>query len=235
MISGFSTKKIKSHKTVGERLKNIRLRKKISLSEAEVGTKVRAKYLAAIEEGKWSELPQNVYTRGFVLAYSKFLGLNSDLLVQDYEQETLFRSKKENHKISYNQSIKDKKVLITPKLIAYTALAISILGMFSYIVFQLLNFAGNPNLKIVSPDNNIVLDNDSMDLSGITDVDAFISVNGENVPVSGDGRFILKLKLHQGVNMIKVMAVNKAKKESSQIYTVEYKPKTAAIENNLNQ
>lgn len=235
MISGFSTKKIKSHKTVGERLKNIRLRKKISLSEAEVGTKVRAKYLAAIEEGKWSELPQNVYTRGFVLAYSKFLGLNSELLVQEYEQETLFRFKKENHKISYNQSIKDKKVLITPKLIAYSALAISILGMFSYIVFQLLNFTGNPNLKIVSPDNNIVLDNDSMDLAGITDVDAFISVNGENVPVSGDGRFISKLKLHQGVNMIKVMAVNKAKKESSQIYTVEYKPKTAAIENNLNQ
>lgn len=235
MIQGFSTKKIKSEKTVGEKLKNARQKNNLSLYEAEAGTKVRAKYLAAIEEGRWSELPQDVYTRGFVLAYAKFLELDTQSIIADYESEILFRRKKENQKISYDQKVSDRKVLITPKLLAYSVLALSILGMFSYIIFQLLSFAGNPNLKIVSPANNIVLDNDAMDLAGITDIDAFVSVNGENVPVSNDGRFLLKLKLHQGVNMIKIQAINKAKKESSQIYTVEYKPKTAAIENNLNQ
>jgi len=235
MIQGFSTKKIKSQKTVGEKLKDARQRSKLSLAEAEVGTKVRSKYLAAIEEGKWSELPQYVYTRGFVLSYAKFLGLNSESLISDYESEILFRRKKEPQKISYDQKVAERKVLITPKLLAYFGLALSVLGMFSYIIFQLLNFTGNPNLKITSPENNTVLDSDSMDLAGITDTDTFISVNGENVPVSNDGRFLLRLKLHQGVNVIKVEALNKAKKESSQIYTVEYKPKTAAIENNLNQ
>lgn len=235
MISGFSTKKIKSERTVGEKLKDARQLKKLSLGDAEIGTKVRAKYLSAIEEGKWSELPQDVYTRGFVLAYAKFLDLNSESLISDYGSEISFRQKKGNQKISYDQKVFDRKVLITPKLLAYAALSLSVLGMFSYIVFQLLGFAGNPNLKIVSPDNNIILDNEAIDLAGLTDTDAFVSVNGENVPVSNDGRFLLKLKLHQGVNVIKVEAVNKAKKESSQIYTVEYKPKTAAIENNLNQ
>jgi transcriptional regulator with XRE-family HTH domain len=235
MIQGFSTKKIKSEKTVGERLKNVRLRKKLSLLEAETGTKVRVKYLTAIEEGKWSELPQNVYTRGFVLAYVKYLGLDSKSFISDYESEISFRQKQESQKISYTQSVKDRKVLITPRLLAYSVLAISILGMFSYIVFQLLSFAGNPNLKIISPENNIVMESDTMDLAGMTDVDAFVAVNGENVPVSNDGRFLLKLKLHQGVNMIKIQAVNKAKKESSEVYTIDYKPKTASLENTLNQ
>lgn len=235
MISGFSTKKIKSEKTLSERLKMARVRQKISLYEAEIGSKVRAKYLAAIEEGRWNELPQNVYARSFVLAYAKFLKLDLKLMKELCESEMSFRNCKEQQKISYNQSFKDKKVLITPKLIGYSALAISIISVITYIAFQLVGFAGNPDLKITSPDNNITTDNDSVDLAGVTDVDTVVSINGESVPVSNDGHFLTKLKLHQGVNMVKVKATNKAKKESAQIYTVEYKPKTAAIENNINQ
>ena len=126
-------------------------------------------------------------------------------------------------------------MLITPKLLGYAGLTVSIVLVVGYIIFQLVGFAGNPDLIITSPDNNITTDNDAIELSGVTDVDTFVSVNEENIPVSGDGRFSTKLKLHQGVNVVKIQAVNKAKKESSQIYTVEYKPKTAAIENNINQ
>jgi len=55
------------------------------------------------------------------------------------------------------------------------------------------------------------------------------------VPVSEDGKFSLKLKLHSGVNVVKVKAVNNVKKESSEVYTIEYKPKTAALDNSINQ
>lgn len=235
MISGFRTKKIKSKKTLSEQLKATRLRKKLSLSDAEIGSKVRVKYLVAIEEGKWSELPQGVYTRGFILAYAKYLKLDLKSITELCEIEMSFYKEKENHKISYNQSLKETKVLITPKLIGYTALAISVISVFSYIAFQLVGFAGNPDLKIVSPENNITTDSDAINLAGVTDVDTFVSVNEENIPVSGDGHFITTLKLHKGVNMIQVRATNKTKKESSQIFTVEYKPKTALIDNNLNQ
>lgn len=231
MLSGFSKKKIKSQKTLGEKLKNARLRKKVSLSEAETGTHVRAKYLSAIEEGRWKELPGDVYTRGFVLAYIKYLNFDRETALSDYESEMSFRRENDKQKISYNQSVKEKKVLVTPKLLAYSGIAVAIIFMFSYIVIQFMNFAGNPELKVSTIENNAVYENDSIDLTGITDVDAFVSVNGENVPVSSDGRFVLKLKLRQGVNVIKVQAINKAKKESSQIYTVEYKPKTAVINN----
>lgn len=237
MVKGFSTKKIKSEKSLGEILKSIRLKKNISLDEAETGTKVRAKYLLSLENGDWISLPQDVYLRGFILAYAKFLGFDTNKAIELYQNEThsISHQKKHKNKISYNHSLSGQKVLVTPKILAYFGMSIFVLSMFSYVLFQILKFAGNPNLDIINPENNIIIETDSTELSGITDVDTMIAVNDENVPVTNDGRFQLMLKLHRGINIIKVQAINKAKKETAKVYTIEYKPKTALLENNLNQ
>lgn len=231
MVNGFSTKKIKSAKTLAQIFKKARSDKGISISDAEIGTKVRAKFLAALEESNWQILPQDIYVRGFVLAYAKFLELSIPSVLEQYEKEAKIRRVSTTAKISYNQSLKERRVLITPKVLAYAGLSIFFISLFSYIIFQVLNFAGSPNLKILTPSNNLVTENDSIDLTGITDTDTIVIVNSENVSVSDDGKFSLKLKLHSGVNVVKVKAVNKVKKESSEVYTIEYKPKTAVLDN----
>ena len=230
MVTGFSTKKIKSEKTLAEVLKKGRQGRKISISDAEIGTKIRAKFLLALESGDWQELPQDVYVRGFVLAYAKFLFLSTKTILLLFDKEAKIRRSNLGAKISYNQKLKEKKVLITPKVLAYASLSIFFISLFTYIFLQVLNFAGDPNLSIISPNNNLVTESDSIDLVGITDTDATVTVNTENVPDSDDGKFSLKLKLHSGINVVKINAVNKIKKESSQVYTIEYKPKTAAID-----
>lgn len=233
MVNGFSTKKLKAEKTLADILKKARKDKGVSLSDAEIGTKVREKFLAALEEGNWKVLPQDVYVRGFILAYAKFLDLATDSVLGQYEKEAKIRRNSTAAKISYNQSIKEGRVLVTPKILAYAGLSMFFISLFSYVVIQVLNFAGSPNLKIVTPDNNMVTESDTIDLMGITDTDTMVAVNSENVPVSDDGKFSLKLKLHSGINVVKVKAVNRIKKESSEVYTIEYKPKTAAIESIL--
>jgi len=235
MVTGFSTKKLKSEKTLAEILKKARKDKEISLLDAEIGTKIRAKFLEALESGDWQSLPQEVYVRGFVLAYAKFLDLSVKSVLEHYEKEAKVRRGVTFAKISYNQPLKERRVLITPKVLAYAGLSIFFISLFSYIVIQVLNFAGNPNLKIVTPSNNLVTESDTVDFIGITDTDTMVNVNSENVPVSDDGKFSLTLKLHSGVNVIKVNAVNKVKKESSEVYTIEYKPKTASLDNIIQQ
>jgi len=235
MIRGFSTKKIKSVKTLAEIFKKARTEKEISLSEAEIGSKVRAKFLSDLENGNWQDLPQDVYIRGFVLAYAKYLALPINEVLEQYEKEAKVRRGNTWTKLAYNQPLKEKKVLITPKVLVYTGLSIFFISLFSYIIIQVLNFAGNPSLKIITPNNNLVTENDLVDLVGITDTDTSVSVNSDNVPVSDDGKFSLKLKLHSGVNVVKIRAINKVKKESSEVYTIEYKPKTAALDNLLQQ
>ena len=237
MVKGFSTKKLKSEKSVSEILKEAREAKGLSVSDVETETKVRAKYIAAIEKGDWSQFSHDIYLRGFISAYAKFLELDVKSIMSSYEKESLLciKNRKCKNRISYGNAVDEKKVLITPKILTYFGLGIFVVSMCSYIVFQLFKFAGNPNLNIMSPENNIVVESDSTDLAGITDTDTAISVNNESVPVTTDGRFQLKLKLHRGINVVKIQAINKAKKETSKVYTIEYKPKTAFIENNLNQ
>jgi cytoskeleton protein RodZ len=56
----------------------------IELSEVEEATKIRAKFLAAMEEDRWEELPAPVYARGFISIYARFLGLDDQALLDQY-------------------------------------------------------------------------------------------------------------------------------------------------------
>lgn len=69
---------------VGTILHQARNRRKFELSEVEAATRIRLRYLSAIENEEWDVLPGGVYTRGFIRTYASFLGLDGERLVADY-------------------------------------------------------------------------------------------------------------------------------------------------------
>jgi cytoskeleton protein RodZ len=69
---------------VGTILRQARNRRKVELSEVEAATRIRLRYLRAIEDEDWDVLPGGVYTRGFIRTYGSFLGLDGERLAQDY-------------------------------------------------------------------------------------------------------------------------------------------------------
>jgi cytoskeletal protein RodZ len=71
---------------VGARLREARMRAKIDLNEIESRTKIRAKYLRAMENEEWDLLPGEVYIRSFLRTYGDFLGLDSRELVDDFRR-----------------------------------------------------------------------------------------------------------------------------------------------------
>ena len=227
MVRGFSKRKLKLSENLAEKLKSAREQKNLSILDVEIGTKIKEKYLLAIESGNWLSLPSAVYTRGFVLAYAKYLGLDKGEILDLFETEFKYQKSRGQTNLVYEKSLKDVRVLITPKLLGYSLLSFFVLSMFAYIIYQVSIFAGSPNLKIVTPGNNTIVENDSVDIRGVTDTDIYLTVNDENVPVANDGHFATNLKLHRGINIIKVKASGKPEKETSEVLTVEYKPKTA--------
>jgi cytoskeleton protein RodZ len=62
------------------------MRARIDISEVEVRTKIRAKYLRAMENEEWDMLPGPVYVKSFLRTYSDFLGLDSRMLIDDYRR-----------------------------------------------------------------------------------------------------------------------------------------------------
>jgi len=71
---------------IGATLREARTRGRISIDEVEADTKIRARYLRAIENEQWDLLPGPVYAKSFLRTYGDYLGLDSRLLVDEYKR-----------------------------------------------------------------------------------------------------------------------------------------------------
>jgi hypothetical protein len=70
---------------IGSTLREARMRQRIDITDMEVRTKIRAKYLRALENEEWDLLPGPTYVRSFLRTYADALGLDSKLLVEEYK------------------------------------------------------------------------------------------------------------------------------------------------------
>jgi cytoskeleton protein RodZ len=75
--------------TLGEVLRTAREERGISLDEAERGTKIRQKYLTALEDDNMAALPGPVYARGFVRNYASYLELDMDEVMELFDGERM--------------------------------------------------------------------------------------------------------------------------------------------------
>ncbi len=69
---------------IGNSLREARLRKELDFPELEQGTKIRAKYLRALEDENFDQLPAATYVKGFLRTYADYLGLDGQLYVDEY-------------------------------------------------------------------------------------------------------------------------------------------------------
>ena len=69
---------------IGTSLREARLRQGIELPRVEADTKVRSKYLRALEEERFEVLPAETYVKGFLRTYAEYLGLDGQLYVDEF-------------------------------------------------------------------------------------------------------------------------------------------------------
>src|SRR5215218_4221705 len=74
--------------TLGDMLRAAREARGASLADAERETKIRQKYISALEDDNVAALPGPVYARGFLRNYAQFLALNPDEVVDLYDQQS---------------------------------------------------------------------------------------------------------------------------------------------------
>lgn len=71
--------------TFGERLKRERELREVSLKELLTGTRISARYLEALENERWDQLPGGAFSRGFVRSIARYLGLDEESFLADYD------------------------------------------------------------------------------------------------------------------------------------------------------
>ncbi|MGO9906850.1 MAG: helix-turn-helix domain-containing protein [Solirubrobacteraceae bacterium] len=94
---------------IGTTLREARIRARIDISEVEARTKIRAKYLRAIENEEWDLLPGPVYVKSFLRTYGEFLGLDSRQLVDEFKRRYERPSDQELRPISARQRERQRR------------------------------------------------------------------------------------------------------------------------------
>jgi cytoskeletal protein RodZ len=69
---------------IGNSLREARLRQSLDFPEIEQATKIRPKYLRALEDEQFDILPGQTYVKGFLRSYAEYLGLDGQLYVDEY-------------------------------------------------------------------------------------------------------------------------------------------------------
>jgi hypothetical protein len=69
---------------IGNSLREARVRQGLDYSQVELATKIRAKYIRALEEEEFDVLPVGTYIKGFLRSYAEYLGLDGQLYVDEY-------------------------------------------------------------------------------------------------------------------------------------------------------
>ena len=74
---------------IGNSLREARMRQRLDYGQVELGTKIRAKYIRALEEEQFDVLPSGTYIKGFLRSYADFLGLDGQLYVDEYNSRNV--------------------------------------------------------------------------------------------------------------------------------------------------
>ncbi len=117
---------------IGNSLREARLRQQLDFPEIELATKIRAKYLRALEDEQFEILPAQTYVKGFLRSYAEYLGLDGQLYVDEYnsrfvvgEEDTYARPRRSAPPPSRGVQVQSRVVLLTLLgIAAVTALVI---------------------------------------------------------------------------------------------------------------
>ena len=108
---------------IGQILRKAREEKGLTLEQAEEQTKIRRKYIEALENEKYEVLPGPVYVKAFIKTYARYLDLNGDLLVEGLNNEVVDsgsaseygEGKSDTQETSRERLAKRRSVRKTPK------------------------------------------------------------------------------------------------------------------------
>lgn len=222
MTETFTRKKVESL-TLGEKLTKFRSEARLTIADMAKATKIQAKYIEFLERGQYEKLPADVYVRGYLRSYARYLNIDESMLVRLYDQERNITSNihPEIPKRNIFASDPDRTYTLSPRAVVLGTIAVIVLSVAIYLWFQFRQFTTEPLLSIMEPNPNQVVEGNTTTLRGKTDRGTQVTVNNEATFVSPEGNFEENLTLQSGVNQVTVRAVNRFNKERVEVLQIE--------------
>ena len=198
---------------LGTVLRTAREARFIDLVLVERDTKIRARYLTALEQGDYRDLPGSVYTRGFIRNYGLYLGLDPEYLVDLYRLETGVgverpRMPSARRPMGARQG---RSLVVTSGAVAAAILTILVVAFVVYLVGEFVTFARTPDLRITDPAGDVsAWQGTEYTIRGVTEPNSTVTTDGlrQNPTTTADaqGAFSVQVGLVPGANVITLIA-----------------------------
>jgi cytoskeletal protein RodZ len=200
-----------------ERLYAARERKGVDLYRAERDTKIRARYLGALERGDYRELPGAVYTKGFLRNYALYLGLDpEDVLVQWRRERGDGKEQPPAIVVPRPIAAPRQGLTFSPGIVVIALLTVFILAFGAYLGIQVLRFAKPPTIAVTQPATAVIDVDESTTtytLQGVTLSGATVSIatpgrDPYQVTAKSDGEWAADVDLRRGRNQFDVSSLD---------------------------
>jgi cytoskeleton protein RodZ len=128
---------------IGNSLREARLRQGLEFPEIEHATKVRSKYLRALEDEQFDILPAQTYVKGFLRTYAEYLGLDGQLYVDEYNSRYVGLEEESPLRASVRQPQRQDRRLASGVVLAVIA-GIAVLTALVIAAFKFTGGSGTP-------------------------------------------------------------------------------------------
>ncbi len=200
--------------SVGRLLREARLKQGITLIDVEHHTRIRGKYLVALESDDFSSLPGRAYIAGFIRNYSEFLKLDSEHVLAVFRREFSDHKRPTVLPKGLAQPVNRSPFTLTPRIAAFFATGLLLFVFFAYLFFEYRYVAIAPVLSLTTPSEGQKIQSSSVLVQGKSDPDAEVTINDQTVSLQVDGTFSVEVSLKPGLNKIIVSAKNKFGKKA---------------------
>lgn len=211
--------------SVGEILRSARQAQGLSLVQVELATRIRGKFLLAIEAGDYEQLQNDIYAYGFVRTYANYLKLSDNDLAKRYIEERGGALAPVPSSKRLRPEKRVRNFILTPRLLTVALILVSVIGVGSYLSWQFALLAAAPRLEVFSPSGDAVVETNKVEVKGRVNAGVEVAINDVAVLTDPNGNFSESISLAEGVNTIKVTARNKLGKSTSVTRNILVKPR----------
>ena len=202
------------------------IRRSIPEVAAELG--VPERWVRLAEADRWSEMPDDAYSRIYLKSYCRRLGLDTAAMTGLYRQvrqrSGLSAKKPSGNRRHPTTAVPQWQLMVTSQVLRRSGAGLLSLGLVGYFWWAMAGIVTPPRIAVMSPADGFVTEESSVTLEGVTEAEVLLRINGKEVPPDGQGRFRDTLELADGLNTIQITGAKKHSRETTVIRRVIVQP-----------
>ena len=198
----------------------------VTMEQAAEDTRIREKFLRALESGDYQSLPGTVYTKGFLRNYAEYLNLDPEETLALYTGER--GGSEPVRTFAPMKPLVKRTFIFTPTVLVPVVVLAGIVLFIGYVYYQFTNFAIAPHVDITDPAGDAVSQSAEYTIKGRTNPDGRITVRVSpgldtinDVRPARDGTFSVTVPLKPGPNHVEVQVLDPAGKLAQASRTIQ--------------